>query len=593
MGKSVFLTGAAGTGKTFLTRVLVEMLEAQGKSVTLTASTGVAASLIGGVTLHSLLRLGAIEDEQVQVFLESRYDFLTKSWWNKTDSTMNPFLLRPKRKRPQPQSSSVYELDDMYEDLLALSGDEKLLQVLVSIPESKREKMIDQAQQQIQSIPSINTFVEKGLFPKDEETWSSINVLIVDEISMVSKNVFTALDLVSRLCRRKNDPENLLRPFGGLQLILVGDFYQLPPIKADFSFESPSWDGIEPVILETQHRQEEQDPLSWILAMLRANVFAEKQERRSEIAEIYRLLENRQVKDVVSSSSETTLVATKDTANRINISHQERLNQFNLNFKNDPMYNPNYKYDKYQFQQVIGTVLSLKKQVPQVKTESKQGVLISAGTRVMCTRNMTLSTNFRVYNGMIGIVTALFPATKLSPQERTYYPDPKNVIVQEVRTRWEAETEFFPYVIFENGKQGVIPGVVTEERIKVGSQLRTKSVTIELALIPAWAITMHRAQGLTLSRVQVNLNNAFVENQIYVALSRVRRLQDIKILGALPTPDNKGWLINAKVIEWTRTQHERVRERERERATGRREQGVLTRPSILAIQDQGHRGLIL
>jgi len=233
---------------------------------------------------------------------------------------------------------------------------------------------------------------------------------------MVSKNVFTALDLVSRLCRRKNDPENLLRPFGGLQLILVGDFYQLPPIKADFSFESPSWDGIEPVILETQHRQEEQDPLSWILAMLRANVFAEKQERRSEIAEIYRLLENRQVKDVVSSSSETTLVATKDTANRINISHQERLNQFNLNFKNDPMYNPNYKYDKYQFQQVIGTVLSLKKQVPQVKTESKQGVLISAGTRVMCTRNMTLSTNFRVYNGMIGIVTALFPATKLSPQ---------------------------------------------------------------------------------------------------------------------------------------------------------------------------------
>jgi nucleoside-triphosphatase THEP1 len=183
-GRNVFLTGQAGSGKTFVINKYIQWLRSCGVQVAITASTGIAATHIGGVTIHSRSGIG-IKD------VLSDYDM----------------------------------------------------------------ELIQQ-----------NERLHKNI--------SKAKVLIIDEISMLSANTIDSVDRVVQMLRRDG------RPFGGLQVIFVGDFFQLPPVMSlnpdgsesnkRFAFASKAWKDLDLVMcyLHTQHRQSEGD-FSDILNTLR------------------------------------------------------------------------------------------------------------------------------------------------------------------------------------------------------------------------------------------------------------------------------------------------------------------------------------
>jgi ATP-dependent DNA helicase PIF1 len=166
-GANMFLTGAAGVGKSFLLKHVVSELERRHPGgVVVTASTGIAASHIGGGTIHSFAGIG-----------------------------------------------------------LGKGGRQKL----------------------VEKVLGNSAAVGR---------WESVAVLVLDEVSMLDSELFAALEAIARAARRSS------RPFGGVQLFLSGDFFQLPPVSlgqygAGFAFESPAWAqcGITTVVLRTVVRQ--------------------------------------------------------------------------------------------------------------------------------------------------------------------------------------------------------------------------------------------------------------------------------------------------------------------------------------------------
>jgi ATP-dependent exoDNAse (exonuclease V) alpha subunit len=181
-GENLFLSGSAGTGKSFTIKKIVEYLENNNLNYGLTALTGCAASLINGQTLHSFLLLG-----------------IDKS------------------------------LKDIYNDL------------------------------------------SKKYIPKFKSL-KSLNTLIIDEISMMSNELIELINELFKLIK-----SNLL-PFGGIQVILVGDFHQLPPIRGNYCFTSPVWDELKlhNIILTDLIRQKDDLVLQEILEELRIGTISDK-----------------------------------------------------------------------------------------------------------------------------------------------------------------------------------------------------------------------------------------------------------------------------------------------------------------------------
>lgn len=537
-GKSIFLTGAAGTGKSFLTRVIIDRLEQEKRNVLVAASTGVASSIVKGVTLHSLLRLSPTFEQDIQSTFEHRYDLdiIKKYWdknnskmnpfhWNKNNSKVNPFLFR-KDDNTHTQSYTFIEKDPLLSSFTFQQEQEQ---------ESTNDTLIKKDSEYYKRV---------NLFSRDVETWSSIDVLVIDEISMVSKNLFTALDLVARVTRGYENHELVSLPFGGIQMILVGDFYQLPPVDADFSFESPSWQGIEPVFLEKQHRQIEDDDLTRILGLIRENVFENPYSFRQDIDFIMDRLGTRI--GVNDQTDPVTLVGTNNEADDENIRRQVMLKRICQKKKK-----PYTEFYFWRIEESVSVGVESKK-------ESAISLLLSNGTQVMCTRNIVFSDETRIHNGMIGIVIDFVPNTMpILFQNKEY-----ETIAKKVSKEWKMNTPMIPVVFFKGLKNPVmIPGVETDEYERKGTRTVLKKISIELPLIPAWAITIHKSQGLTFDQVQINLTKTFTTNQIYVALSRAKRLEDISITGKLPPLNKSSWRIDRRVIEWTRVQKEKEKTR--------------------------------
>jgi ATP-dependent exoDNAse (exonuclease V) alpha subunit len=179
MGHNVFLTGAAGTGKTYLINRFIRHAREHGIMIAVTASTGIAATHIGGMTIHSWSGMGirdTLTDEDIDVIVSREY--LAKRF-------------------------------------------------------------------------------------------AKTNILIIDEISMLSGTFLANLDRLLRSTRFSQEP------FGGIQVILVGDFFQLPPVSRgndiEFAFEDPAWRTFRLAIcvLDVQYRQGE-DPLLQILNEIRS-----------------------------------------------------------------------------------------------------------------------------------------------------------------------------------------------------------------------------------------------------------------------------------------------------------------------------------
>lgn len=376
-GESAFVTGPAGTGKTFVLNQFIKLAKYEGKHVSVTATTGLAATHLGGTTIHAWSGIG---------------------------------------------------IHDSLPDNFA-----------VHMAKGRRE------------------IIEKT------------DVLIIDEISMLHDYRLDMVDEVCRLVRRKDEP------FGGIQVVMSGDFFQLPPVNRDtsrsggFVVNSQVWQELEPAILylAEQFRQREGDELHEILTSLRAG---DLRRRHAET-----LLGRAEV-EPPDDTSITELHTTNIDVDRINERQLAKLGGDELVYQQHSTGSANY-VENLQRSVLAPATLTL-----------KQGAL------VMAVKN---DPTRRYANGSIGMVTDFEPGTD------------------------------FPVVTFLNGK--IVTMVPDTWELRDGDKKRASISQIPLRL--AWAITVHKSQGMTLDAARIDLKRAFVPGMGYVALSRVKSLDSLYLTG--------------------------------------------------------------
>jgi ATP-dependent exoDNAse (exonuclease V) alpha subunit len=387
MGHNVFLTGPAGSGKTYVLNEYIKFLRDHNVDVAVTASTGIAATHLKGVTVHSWAGIGI-------------KDHLTD-----------------------------YDIDEMEQ--------------------------------------------KAYLWKRFEKT----RVLIIDEISMLSADTLDCIDRVLKVFK-KNE-----LPFGGLQVIFSGDFFQLPPIEkknrfqeqtifmdgpeesgVPFAFKSRAWRDakLQTCYLKEQFRQSDDDLLD-ILSEIRTGRFSD---------ETRKILNNR---IIVEEDPEITKLYTHN------------LNVDTFNYKKLQAINQEEKTYKMIETGKAKLVEALKRGclVPE-------HLMLKKGALVMFVKNNPVE---GYINGTVGEIIRF---------------DGDNPVVQTKDGHiYTAEPQTWSI----------------EEGDKILAEI--KQVPLKLA----WAVTIHKSQGMTLDRAVIDLSKSFVAGQGYVALSRVKTLDGLYLLG--------------------------------------------------------------
>jgi len=299
-------------------------------------------------------------------------------------------------------------------------------------------------------------------------------VLIIDEISMIDGFTLDSVDAVCRTIKQKEEP------FGGMQVVLVGDFFQLPPIARNgetvpFAFESQVWKKMKPLVcyLTEQHRQSDQNFLTLLSAI-----------RRNENMEDHMIhLQRRMVGEDqgFQLTYEETENMTKLFAHNADVDSINTAALHNI----DGMMNTYTMYSKGS----ESMVASLKK-----GCLSPERLDLKVGAVVMCTKN-NIQKGF--VNGTTGTVIRFEPGTK--------YP------IIHTKDGEEITIEPMDWSIEEDGK--------------------VKASISQIPLRLAWAITIHKSQGLSLDTALMDLRQVFEYGQGYVALSRVRTLDGLYLAG--------------------------------------------------------------
>lgn len=376
-GHNVFLTGAPGTGKTYVVNQYISYLHEHGVFPALVAPTGIAASHINGQTIHSFFGLG-IKDE---------------------------------------------------------------------ITEEDVEKILQKPQ------------VMKNL--------KKMRVLIIDEISMLSPLLLDAIDLILRSYHVSLDP------FGGIQVIFSGDFFQLPPVRSDpqyrFAWQSHAWQRLDPVIcyLQKSYRQQD-DPLLELLQEIRG-------QRVSE--DSMDMLRKRYRRNPEHTNEPTKLYTHNADIDRINYA-QLRLIPGGMETFDAECSGNGINVERIFKSSLVARELDLKKgaQVMFIKNSIEQGYI----------------------NGTMGTVID-FEGREKTPVVETF----SGRIIKVQPQEWNLEDH--------NGK--IIASV---------SQIPLKL---------AWAITVHKSQGMTLDTAEIDLSKTFELGQGYVALSRLKSIHGLKLMG--------------------------------------------------------------
>lgn len=375
-GQSVFLTGAPGAGKTYVLNEFIRRATRAGKNVAVTASTGIAATHIGGTTIHSWSGLGI-------------KDFLTE--W----------------------------------DLERLKSTDKLI-----------------------------------------KRYNAADVLVIDEVSMLHG---ARLDMVNHVAKllRKNDA-----PFGGLQVVLVGDLFQLPPISrgrelVDFAHLSAAWRELQPQIcyLTEQHRVGQGDALLDLLESM----------RRGDVNESHEMA----LQERLGVQRSADVVVTRLFSHNIDV---DSINQRHLKDITETA--------KLFEMRTSGQAVKVEQLAKSVLAPAKLELKI--GAEVMFVVN-NFGSGF--VNGTRGRVVDFVD----------------NLPLVELANGREIKVELHTWKLEEDG--------------------RTRAEVSQLPLRLAWAITIHKSQGMSLDAAEIDLSRSFTPGMGYVALSRVRSLDGVYLAG--------------------------------------------------------------
>jgi ATP-dependent DNA helicase PIF1 len=389
-GNSVLLTGAAGTGKTYTLNKYIRLARAAGKSVSVTATTGLAATHINGCTIHSWAGIGIRNS-------------LNKSFFD-------------------------------------------------NMPKNR--------------IQIIN----------------NTDVLIIDEVSMLHDY---RLDLVDNVCRVARETD---KPFGGIQVIFCGDFFQLPPIQENeysgnaFITNSSAWQELEPDIcyLKKQFRQQNDNDYAEILNGIRDGYL-----RPSQINQITSRLNHQ------PSAEELSEITRIYTMNRnVDSVNSKRLAEIDSDSKT-----------------YYATYSGRKDKIELLKKSSlaSEELSLKIGAFVMFIKN---SLEKKYINGSLGIVES-----------------------------FDKESGY-PQVRLKNGNKVL----AKPDTWELADGDKTVASMSQIPLKLAWAITVHKSQGMSLDSAVINLSETFVEGMGYVALSRVKSIDNLYLEGM----NNKALLVSAE-----------------------------------------------
>lgn len=386
-GRSVLLTGRAGSGKTYLLNQFIKQARAAGKKLAITATTGLASTHLGGETIHRWSKIG-VHDK----------------------------------------------------------------------------------------LPP--TFFQK-LTTKDRQRLMETDILIIDEISMLADTQF---EIINQILKRVRSSD---QAFGGIQLVMSGDFFQLPPIKratvqldvfgeatgAGFVTESQAFEELSPAIcyLTSQFRQSDNELLD-VLEAIRSGTIDEY--------ELGFLNSRMHQKPTEEDGVVTNLHTSNMDVDRVNSLSLAKIQQAVQVFTMTGGGN------RYALETLKKSVLA------------PERLELKLGAEVMAIKN---DPKDRFVNGSLGKVVAF-------SQKGAYK---------------------LPVVGFNSGREVIVE---PDSWSLLENEIEIASVT-QLPLRLAYAMTVHKAQGMTLDKARINLAKAFTPGMGYVALSRVRRLEDLYLTG--------------------------------------------------------------
>lgn len=375
-GENIFLSGEAGSGKSYTTIKFLNWADDNGMDVHVTASTGIAAMNISGRTIHS---------------------------W------------------------------------AGLRNDDPL------------------SEQDIDEIVN-NQWTFKRI--------ASTKILVIDEVSMLSAKLLENIDIIARTIKGRDIP------FGGIQMIVVGDFYQLPPVSGDFAFKSEAWKEAKFVncYLTEQHRQTAGEFTDVLNAM-----------RSGNLNESHRKVLMSRMKDDVSELGAIRLETHNVKVDDINMKRLNRL----------PGDSMTYNMESGGAE---ASIASLKK-----RCLSPEFLVLKIGAKVMFTQN---DNQGRWVNGTQGEVA------ELKDRSIVVKLHGRDQFVEVTRGTWE-------------------------DAIGYGALKRVLGSISQFPLRLAYAITVHKSQGMTLDCAVIDITQSFAVGMAYVAISRVRSLEGLYIQGQL------------------------------------------------------------